>query len=456
MPFADTEAMQAHLGEIGRTVARGAHAVLLLDRAGWHTTEKLTIPKNLTLILLPSRSPELNPVENIWQFLRANWLSNRVFETYDEIIGAACEAWKKLPLPSRHDNLDRHARLGAYRIIQKGRWYNPRPRREASHLKSAAVSCFPNVWMALFVLRFLPAPLMNNKDLTKAVAYLRTSSATNTGPDKDSEKRQRAAIEAFARSAGYKIVESYYDAAVSGADPVTARPGFSSMLERLMSNGVRSILVETASRFARDLIVQETGYELLKARGIELIAVDSPHSFVADTPTARLIRQVLGAVSEFEKAMLVEKLKGARERKRRETGRKVGGRKNYGEIEGGPEMIALAKKLHRYPVNGRKRTLADVSGALAAAGYLSSAGTPFSASAIKRMLARKGSELPSQKVQAAIPSPSVEPVPSPVWTPLPELGSEPEDDVNIMAALKRARRLREEQAGEGDKRSEWS
>ena len=96
MPFANTQAMQAHLDEIGRTVARGAHAVLLLDRAGWHTTEKLTIPKNLTMILLPSRSPELNPVENIWQFLRANWLSNRVFQTYDEIIAAACEAWNKL------------------------------------------------------------------------------------------------------------------------------------------------------------------------------------------------------------------------------------------------------------------------------------------------------------------------------------------------------------------------
>jgi transposase len=96
MPFANTQAMQAHLDEIGRTVARGAHAVLLLDRAGWHTTENLTIPKNLTMILLPSRSPELNPVENIWQFLRANWLSNRVFQTYDEIIAAACEAWNKL------------------------------------------------------------------------------------------------------------------------------------------------------------------------------------------------------------------------------------------------------------------------------------------------------------------------------------------------------------------------
>lgn len=74
MPFADTHAMQAHLDEIARTVAKGAHAVLLLDRAGWHTTAKLAMPKNISLIFLPSRSPELNPVENIWQYLRANWL----------------------------------------------------------------------------------------------------------------------------------------------------------------------------------------------------------------------------------------------------------------------------------------------------------------------------------------------------------------------------------------------
>lgn len=96
MPFADTEAMQAHLDEIGRTVARGAPAVLLLDRAGWHTTDKLRVPRNITLIWLPSRSPELNPVENIWQYLRGNWLSNTVFETYEDIIDAACEAWNKL------------------------------------------------------------------------------------------------------------------------------------------------------------------------------------------------------------------------------------------------------------------------------------------------------------------------------------------------------------------------
>lgn len=230
---------------------------------------------------------------------------------------------------------------------------------------------------------------MNNKGSVKAVAYLRTSSATNVGQDKDSERRQREAIEAFAEAAGYEVVDSYYDAAVSGADAVTERSGFSAMLERLLSNGVRIILVETASRFARDLIVQETGHEMLKARGIDLIAVDSPDAFVADTPTARLIRQVLGAVSEFEKAMLVEKLRGARERKRRETGKKVGGRKNYAEIECGSEMIALAKKLHRYPVNGKKRSLSEIADALAKAGYLSSVGKPYTRMAILRMLERK-------------------------------------------------------------------
>jgi hypothetical protein len=96
MPYAETSAMQLHLEEISRTVARGAQAVLLLDRAGWHTTAKLTVPQNLTLVFLPSRAPELNPVENVWQYLRQNWLSNRVFDTYESIIEAACEAWNRL------------------------------------------------------------------------------------------------------------------------------------------------------------------------------------------------------------------------------------------------------------------------------------------------------------------------------------------------------------------------
>src|SRR5215208_8487465 len=89
---------------------------------------------------------------------------------------------------------------------------------------------------------------MARKDLVPAVAYLRTSSAANTGADKDSDKRQRATIEAFARSAGFAILDTYYDEAVSGADPVTSRPGFAAMMERIEDDGVRTIVVETAHR----------------------------------------------------------------------------------------------------------------------------------------------------------------------------------------------------------------
>ncbi|MBA3520281.1 MAG: transposase [Rhizobiales bacterium] len=103
----DTVPTPLHLDEIARTVKRGAHAVLLLDRAGWHTTGALAIPKNITMILLPSRAPELNPVENIWQYLRQNCLSNRVFDTYEDIIDAACHAWRKLIAPARDNHLNR-------------------------------------------------------------------------------------------------------------------------------------------------------------------------------------------------------------------------------------------------------------------------------------------------------------------------------------------------------------
>ena len=96
LPEANIPAMQMHLDEISRNVGPRAHAVVLMDRAGWHKTNKLKVPRNLTIILLPSRSPELNPVDNIWQYLRQNWLSNTVFEDYQAILDAGCEAWNKL------------------------------------------------------------------------------------------------------------------------------------------------------------------------------------------------------------------------------------------------------------------------------------------------------------------------------------------------------------------------
>lgn len=210
-----------------------------------------------------------------------------------------------------------------------------------------------------------------------AIAYLRTSSAANTGEDKDSAKRQRAAIAAYAKAAKIEIVEEYYDEAISGADHVDTRPGFKSMLERLLSNGVRTVVVETASRFARDLLVQEIGFAMLKERGVALIAADKPDAFLDDTPTARMVRQILGVVSEFEKAMLVSKLRGARERKRA-TGVKVEGRKSLAQIA--PQAVAMAKQLRG------QRSLREVATELEQRGFVNRRGNRFSASAIASML----------------------------------------------------------------------
>jgi DNA invertase Pin-like site-specific DNA recombinase len=151
----------------------------------------------------------------------------------------------------------------------------------------------------------------------EAVGYMRTSSAANVGDGKDSEARQRKAIEGYAKASGMVIVDWFYDAAVSGADPIEARPGFAVLLARIAGNGVRTIIVETANRFARDLMVQEVGFAMLRSLGVTLIAADSPSSFLDDGPTSKLIRQILGAVSEFDKAVIVAKLKGARDRVRR-------------------------------------------------------------------------------------------------------------------------------------------
>ncbi len=96
MPYANTEALNAHLKEIARIVEPGAHAVVMLDQAGWHTSLDLEVPDNITLMPLPPRSPELNPVENVWQFMRDNWLSNRVFKNYDDILDHCCQAWNNL------------------------------------------------------------------------------------------------------------------------------------------------------------------------------------------------------------------------------------------------------------------------------------------------------------------------------------------------------------------------
>jgi transposase len=92
MPYADTDAMNSHLKEIAQTVAQGAHAVVLIDGAGWHTARALRVPANITLLKLPAYCPELNAQENIWQYMRQTWLLNRVFANYEDIREACAKA----------------------------------------------------------------------------------------------------------------------------------------------------------------------------------------------------------------------------------------------------------------------------------------------------------------------------------------------------------------------------
>ena len=96
LPRCTTQAMALHLEEISLAIAPGHHAVLMLDQAGWHLSPKLKVPDNITLLPLPSKSPELNPVETVWQYMRDNWLSNRVFSSYPDILDHCCEAWNRL------------------------------------------------------------------------------------------------------------------------------------------------------------------------------------------------------------------------------------------------------------------------------------------------------------------------------------------------------------------------
>ena len=102
--------MDAHLAEISRRVAESAHAVLVLDRAGWHTSPKLRVPGNISLLPLPPYAPESNPVEQVWAYLRANFLSHRVWDSYEAIVDACCGAWNKLMnTPERLASITRRA-----------------------------------------------------------------------------------------------------------------------------------------------------------------------------------------------------------------------------------------------------------------------------------------------------------------------------------------------------------
>ncbi len=96
MPWVSSEAMSIHLAEISKRVSPDAHGVVICDGAGWHQTGgRLTVPENVSLLPLPPYAPELNPMENVWEYLRGNRLSMTVRNNYLAIVDACCDAWNR-------------------------------------------------------------------------------------------------------------------------------------------------------------------------------------------------------------------------------------------------------------------------------------------------------------------------------------------------------------------------
>ena len=128
-------------------------------------------------------------------------------------------------------------------------------------------------------------------------AYYRTSSAVNVGTHKDSKKRQQHSVFSYTQSNGLNVVHEFYDNGVSGTLDVLNRPSFMKMLNYCEDNSIETIIFESADRLSRDLIIMETGFQYLTSKGYKLISVSSPDSFIEDTPTSTMIRQVLGVIS---------------------------------------------------------------------------------------------------------------------------------------------------------------
>lgn len=181
-----------------------------------------------------------------------------------------------------------------------------------------------------------------------AVAYYRTSSASGVGEDKDTLPRQKEAVKKYALMHNVEIVAEFYDGNVRGTVKIEERPEFSKLLELHGRRHFDMILVETANRFSRDVLVQLIGYDLLRARDIDLIPVDAPEHFRdEDNPTAEMLRIIVAAVSMYEKKSLVKKMSDARARKREK------GERAEGRIPPQKEAVELAVKLREQGLSFR-------------------------------------------------------------------------------------------------------
>ncbi len=177
--------------------------------------------------------------------------------------------------------------------------------------------------------------------MTKAFAYLRVSGKGQI--EGDGFTRQLEAIKRYAQAHDIRIVKVFREEGVSGKFDLENRPALYDMLEALAGDGVKVVLVEKLDRLARDLMVQESILGKLRERGFELISAAEP-DLCSDDPTRKLMRQIMGAIAEYDRAMIVAKLRGARQRMKAKKG-SCEGRKPYGDYSGEREIIERMRAL---------------------------------------------------------------------------------------------------------------
>ncbi len=242
------------------------------------------------------------------------------------------------------------------------------------------------------------------KKNVKAVTYLRVSGKGQV--DGHGFDRQRETIARHAKANGIALAGEYRDEGVSGTKETADRAGLAAMLDRLEHNGVKVVLVERSDRIARDLVVGEIILGQLRDIGVRVIEAESGTDLTAgdqDNPTGKLIRQILGVVAEFEKDVIVLKLRAARERIRRDKGR-CEGRKPYGDRPGEARGLERLRQLRRKPRKGKRLSFAKIADQLNAEQLPTRTGrpwTPGSVHAIVKRLSRPA------KVIAAAPGSEV-------------------------------------------------
>jgi len=215
--------------------------------------------------------------------------------------------------------------------------------------------------------------------MQQAYGYIRVSGKGQV--DGDGFERQRQAIEACASASGLEVVYYFQEEGVSGAKE--DRPALARMLVDMEENGhgIKAVIVERLDRLARDLMVQEVILNDFQRLGVSFVSAVEGSDLLEGDATRKLVRQVLGAIAEYDKAMLVSKLRAARERKRARTG-KCEGRKGYADSEEGRAIIREVKRLRRKKPGCKAMTYGQVAEELNRTSRVTLDGKPFTASVV--------------------------------------------------------------------------